>query len=576
MPEQSKLKTTLPHLLIPILGILVFIILCLFRHLDNNRLTSWNWVFSDLNMLLFIPILVVGIFIIFKVFSLPFARQRPGLFLFLISFAVCSVFWKVPEVIIDASRYFTQAKHLKLYGVQYFNSEWGNGIHAWTDLPLVPFLYGIVFNLFGESRAFIQVLTTLFFSCTVVLTYLTGKSLWDESTGLFAGALLLGIPYIYSQVPLMLVDIPTMFFLTLACFTCIMAIKKGGVWIVCSSLAIFCAIFSKYSTWMMLSVLVIIFVVFMVQGEQPGSEVRQGRRTVVLRGLITVLCAALLAGTVALLKLDVITGQISFLREYQVPGLRRWGESFISTFLYQVHPFITIASLYALYRALKEKDLRFLIVSWLILLIVVFQIQRSRYVLVTFPMLALMASYGLQAINSPDIKKHILSCAVGTSLVIAMYGYLPFMQTMSLGNLQAAAEYMDSHESEGIAIFTVQSEDTSVSQAVTVPIFDLFTDKEIRHYYDDSYSLSREEIDTSPLRFTWEYRAPRYYSGEFSAGSAKPAAAVISNGPIKKLPPWIEEKLEGYSKIKEFYGSTGIFKFSPGIALYSIHQSVEP
>jgi hypothetical protein len=91
---------------------------------------------------------------------------------------------------VDASRYFTQAKHLELYGVKYFVSEWGKDINAWTDMPLVPFLYGVVFSIFGETRIYIQILNTTFFSLTAVLTFELGKILWDEETGFFAGVLL--------------------------------------------------------------------------------------------------------------------------------------------------------------------------------------------------------------------------------------------------------------------------------------------------------------------------------------------------------------------------------------------------
>jgi len=125
-------------------------------------------------------------------------------------------FWKEPEVIVDASRYFTQAKHLELDGLGGFVRGWGREIPAWTDLPLVPALYGFVFRTFGETRVAVQAFTTLLFAGTVLLAFRTGKALWDEEVGFAGGALLLAIPYLLTQVPTMLVDVPTMFFLTLA------------------------------------------------------------------------------------------------------------------------------------------------------------------------------------------------------------------------------------------------------------------------------------------------------------------------------------------------------------------------
>jgi 4-amino-4-deoxy-L-arabinose transferase-like glycosyltransferase len=132
---------------------------------------------------------------------------------------------------VDTSRYFTQAKHLEMYGIKYFMHEWGKGISAWTDLPLISFFYGLIFKFFGESRIYIQIFTTFLFSMTCVITFFIGKTLWDEETGFLAGLLLLGTPYLFSQIPLMLIDVPTMLFLTLSVFTYIRAIEKGGIWI---------------------------------------------------------------------------------------------------------------------------------------------------------------------------------------------------------------------------------------------------------------------------------------------------------------------------------------------------------
>jgi hypothetical protein len=228
--------------------------------------------------------------------------------------------------------------------------------------------------------------------------------------------------------------------------------------------------------------------------------------------MLFALLTGALAGVVLMYKYDLIVSQVQFLNAYQRPGLRWWGESFVSTFFYQTSPFITIAALYSVYAAVKRRDVKFLIISWLLLLIVILQIKRSRYVLVAFPMLTLMASYGLQRIKSVQITQYIIPCIVGPSIVIAGYAYLPFLQKMSLGNFETAAEYLRSINTENIKVFTVHSDKTVVNQAISVPIFDLYTDKKIR-YDHDGFALPLEEIETSPLRFTWEYRNPEYYAG---------------------------------------------------------------
>jgi hypothetical protein len=544
-----------------------FLLLYIFRDVDDNRLTSWKWVFADVEIIWFVFLIAAGIIFTYALLNSPVTRQTPSVFLFLSSFAISAIFWKTPEVIVDTSRYFTQAKHLEIYGIRHFVSEWGKDISVWTDLPIVPFLYGLIFKLFGEARAFIQVFTTLVFSMTVVLTYLIGRTLRDEDTGFFAGVLLWGIPYIPSQVPLMLVDIPTMFFLTLSIYTFIRALQKGGVWIAVSSISIFCAVFSKYSTWMMLSVLCVVFMVYLMEGRRPIGKGREQITRIISRGLSVVLAAGLLAGLIVMFKFDVISGQIEFLLDYQAPGLRRWGESFISTFFYQVHPFITIAALYSVYETFRKKDRKFLIVSWLIFLIVLLQIRRSRYVMIVFPMLTLMASYGLQKIKTMEIRRYIVSSVVAASLVVAIFAYLPFLQSTSLVNFKDAGSFLDSIDADRIEVFTVPSKETVVNPAVSVPLLDLFTKKNILYHYDRSFSLPFEKIEKSPLRFTWEYKIPGYYFDDYKTGVNNSVLVVIYNASVKKFPNDIEEKTKGYENIKVFENSSGIFRYSPALTI---------
>jgi 4-amino-4-deoxy-L-arabinose transferase-like glycosyltransferase len=262
---------------------------------------------------------------------------------------------------VDASRYFAQAKHLEVYGIGLYLREWGRTIPAWTDMPLVPFLYGMVFALFGESRIFIQILTTTLFSLTVIMTSLIGNRLWDRETGWTAGLLLLGIPYLLTQVPLMLVDVPTMFFLALSLYAYLDAVDLGGIpRIALSITSIVMTVLTKYSAWFMLSVLVVALIVRAVQ--QTGS----GGRVLLKRGLAILLTAGALAGAVMLLKYDVVREQMALLREFQGPGLARWQESFLSTFLFQIHPVITTSALASIIVAFRKRDASYLIVCWLV------------------------------------------------------------------------------------------------------------------------------------------------------------------------------------------------------------------
>jgi hypothetical protein len=559
----SSLKKIDYTLIISLFSISTFPILFFFRAIDDNRLTSWTWVFKDIYAIKIYLILILGTILAYVLSKVnppspPFIKGGMGGFLFLFSFLIVIPFWRESEVIIDSSRYFTQAKHLKVYGIGYFIREWGKDLPVWTDLPVIPFFYGLIFKFLGESRSYIQIFTTLLFSMTVVLTYRIGKILWDEDTGFFAGLLILGIPYIFTQVPLMLVDVPTMFFLTLSIFTFVKALNHGGIWLSLSSITIFLTLFSKYSAWLMLSVLVVIFLVYRPQ----TSDLRP--QTHIYRGLTVALISALLIGAVFLYKFDLFAEQLKLLMSYQRPMLKSWGESFISTFFFQIHPFITIAAIYSIYGAFKKKELKYIIISYLVILIILMQIKRIRYTIMVFPMLTLMASYGLQEIKTKEIRRFIVLCIVVSSIIIAIFAYLPFIEKISTVNLKNAGEFLNSLDVENIEAFALPSTDSTVNPAVSVPILDLFTKKKIYYDYSPDFPPVIEEIEKSPLRFTWEYKNPGYYSYKNNkVFKESKAVVVISKDQDETLPPQIEQRIKGYRNSKVFKSHEGVFQYRP-------------
>jgi Dolichyl-phosphate-mannose-protein mannosyltransferase len=507
-------------LIFSLLTLLTYLVLFFSRHLDDNRLTSWRDALDPAAAVRILFILVAALVVAWLVSRTSVFERHPAVSLFFLSYAVSAMFWAEPEVIVDASRYFTEAKHLELYGITYFMREWGRGIAAWTDMPAVPFLYGLIFRFFGETRLYIQIFNSFLFSGTVVLTYLTGRTLWDERLGMTGGLLLLGIPYLYSQVPLMLVDVPSMFFLALSVYTFIRALDRGGAMIGASALAIFVAFYSKYSTWLMLTVLVVIMAVYVSKG---GPR----RLKYLYRGIAVAAVSAVMIGAVFVYKWDVFMKQMRLLESYQEPGLRRWGESFFSTFFFQIHPAITAAALYSLYTAYRKRDAKYAVVVWLLVLIVVLQIRRSRYIIMAFPMLVLTASYGLMQIGDKRITRFIALSVAAFSIVVALFAYLPFLDRISMVNLKDAGEFLNSAGMRDIEVLTVMPAEPVANPAVTVPVLDLYTKGEIHYRYKNEGFPDREVIRTSPLRFTWEYRNPAYYSGGGSGGEE--AVVVISD-----------------------------------------------
>jgi hypothetical protein len=535
----------------------VFLTLFLFRALDDNRLTSWRWVFADADVFWITPVLAAILFFAAMLARAPISWRRPAGALFLFSFALAAVSWGEPEVIVDASRYFTQAKHFELYGLAHFLREWGGQIAAWTDLPLVPLLYGLIFRFAGEDRIYIQIFTTLLFSGSVVLTFLVGRTLWDETTGFHAGSLLLGMPYLLTQVPLMLVDVPTMFFLMLAVFATLKALERGGPGpLAMASVAVALAFWTKYSAWLFLSVLPVVLVV----------RLKPGPRPVFLRALVLIMISMILIGATLLPMLDVVGAQLVLLQRYQVPGLARWEESPVSTFLYQVHPFIAAAALVSVYAAFKNKDARYAIVLWLPALVMVLGINRIRYILPVFPMLALMAAYGLREIRHGEMRKYVVLCIVASSMAVSVLGFRPFLQQTSAVNLQQAGAYLDSLDAAEVEVIALEQRRAAVNPAVSVPLLDLHTSKRLV-FRPDRPAPSGPGAEESSLRFTWEHGNPKYYD----AGAGGPQAAVIvviADDVVQPLPDRIAQRLGGYHLSRQFIASENFFGYRTIVKVY--------
>jgi hypothetical protein len=291
-------------------------------------------------------------------------------------------------------------------------------------------------------------------------------------------------------------------------------------------------------------------------------------------------------GMVMLWKFGVLAEQLALLQSYQLPGLQRWHESFTSTFFFQIHPFITLAALYSIYRAIRRKDPRYAIVGWMLLLLIVLEIKvgwmllllivleikRIRYTVVVFPMLALMAAlmaaYGLREVRNVAIGKFAVSCAVMSTLVVAVAGYLPFLQKTSAVNIKTAGEYLNSIDGGTVEVHVLPQLRSSINPAVSVPILDYFTNKEVVYQPDMSLNPrpGQEVIETSPLRFTWAYKHPPYFSAK-RANVDNPVAIILSDS-NQSLPSHIARRLGDYRLDKELSTSDRVFRYKTIVQVY--------
>jgi hypothetical protein len=386
-----------------------------------------------------------------------------------------------------------------------------------------------------------------------------GKTLWDENTGFHAGLLMLGIPYIFTQVPLMLVDVSTMFFLTLSIFAVIKALEQGGIWrTFLSGVALFIVFFSKYSAWLWLTVMIPIILVY----------IRENPRQTFKRSSVIATIAFLFNVIVFIFYSDVMSEQIKLLITYQGPGLRRWTESFVSTFFFQIHPLITSAAIYSIYVAVKKRDLKYTIIGYLIFLVIILQIKRIRYMIPLFPMIALMASYGLQELRNNETKIFMVFCIIIYSFTISYSAYLPFLQKISTANIKHAGKFVNTLDVEGLEVITLPQKKSIINPQISVPLLDLYTDKRIFYQPNSEAPHNWDKIKNSSLRFTWEYTNPDYYMMKKNGHNQSRAMVIISQKPDQPISRYLKRKTQSYKHSKVFKTVTGLFRYRTVVTVY--------
>ena len=539
---------------VAIASLILTLLLFHFRSYDDNRTSSWRWVFAsgDTSFAVLLCLFALGAAYMFSKLDI---KRHEGKVLFALAFITSALFLPMPEIMMDTARYFTYAKYAEVYGLGYFVKEWGYAIKPWTDLPLVPFLYGAIFRFLGEERLYVQLFNLLLFSGSVLVTKRTGDTLFGRGAGFCAGVALLAMPYLLIQVPQMMVDVATMFFLTLAVYSTVNAFERGTARAALfAGLAIALAFFSKYSTWTFLSVLAVVFAVY---------ARRSLRRALRVAATIAAVSSPLIAA-VLLPKLHVFASQIELLRSYQAPGLKRWGESYLSTFFFQIHPFVSLSAIFALMLAVKERRIQAAIPVFPFLLLFLLDVKRIRYTLPLFPMLALLAGYALSKIKDAEVRGFIAGYAASFSILLALFAYVPFIESLSIVNLREAGEFLDALEVEEVGVLAWVPPQMSYNPNITLPLLDLFTHKKLVYLPVEVVPPPRERILRSPIRFTWEYELPPFY-----LSNSSPGTVVVIQRQYRGMPEEVEQRVANLTLLARFNTSTRLFHFRTLIDVYA-------
>ena len=505
----------------------LFPLLAALRRFDDNSLTSWAWVLEGRGLLglWMLHLAVIAAALLLSRRSLPERLNIPVAVVAAFTAGIALV--GEPEVVVDASRYFVQAKHLELFGFPAFFRDWGGVVPAWTDLPLPAVLYGMIFRLCGEHRLPQQLFTAGLFALTGFATARIGGLLWGVLTGARGALLLLAIPCLLVQVPLLMADVPAMAAVTVALWALLETLEHRGAWrVAAAAAALAVALLAKYSTWVLLGASF---------GFILALEALRGRWTAVARGAFASAAGALAPALFTLAKPELVHRQLALLAGFQWEGLRRWVESYPSTFLFQTHPLLAVAALTALLYGLWERDRRVLVAAALPLVLFALGARRSRYLLPAFPMIALLAARGLETLPARARRFAVLA-AVGFSLVTVFAVQLPFLKWVNTSNLQAAGQFLDERSVAAVEVALLPAPGVAINPEVAVPLLDYHTSARVIVRAPTPPRPPQEELRTSSFRFTWEQPLPSWYRDNAPSPSGT-AQVLITGDPDAALPP---------------------------------------
>jgi len=290
--------------------------------------------------------------------------------------------------------------------------------------------------------------------------------------------------------------------------------------------------------------------------------------TIFKRSLAVAILAAALLGLAFYWKGDVILQQVDFLRTYQLEGLQKWQEGYVSVFFFQTHPYIMLAALFGFYRAVINLDRKILIMAWFVGLVFFLELKRLRYLLPLLPFFTLTAAYGLQMITHARVRRYITYCGVLSSLVISIWIYKPFLASTSISNLQQAGGFLDTLQSEAVEVYCLPQIHSLGNTSVAVPILDLYTDKKIYQEQEWNTLEGFQRAQNVSLRFTWELSQPYYYRDKKYADRQLPLV-IISGEQISEIPPQLANKYPSSRLIGKFTNTSKVFRYQTFVAVFN-------
>lgn len=419
--------------------------------------------------------------------------------LVLLTLASQIFFLRIPETNPDFTRYIQHAQIFTDYGPLYYFDQWGSAFSTHVDLPTGSLPFGILFMIFGENRLIIQIFSVIIVITTAYLIFLLGNKIFSKKCGIISALLFLSFPFLLTQIPLLLVDIVSMFYLTAFAYFAYCYLEDGNAGaLLLSGALFFLAAFSKILTPLfLLGVVLGLLIVTTVKYDtiQPylrlsllffvslipsviyfvhlshlfsGTILTHINRIYSLPIDWTVFCAGLVITSILLAAspLFILVAKKAILRSSWRVGCPHldiiligivycilfallffdFGRShfYLRSLPIAVGIIPALLALISIGSVIRKRELMAApLILWLIIPILFMPNTMYKYLQPAYPAIALLCGLTICWIRNVRAQKYITVGAVLMGLIIALGVFYPMCMTHSQSNIQSSVEYFD-------------------------------------------------------------------------------------------------------------------------------------
>lgn len=295
--------------------------------------------------------------------------------------------------------------------------------------PLMPLLYGLAMHLFGIDLIVLRLVSLFFTAGTVLLTFWLGSELYNEEIGFSAALLLLTFTYVFRVGAAASNDMPVTFFFILAVFLVVRMNRTPSVLLAAAAGAcIGLGLVSKYT-------MILVFPVLLGYVLAEHSNARIKRYLAITAVVSLTIIATWLAYAY---KIGVLGTQVETLSAYarvavqSRRGLNLVLEWVVARLPSAVGPYDIPLILLGFWQSLRIRNVSDqFIIFWIVFvfLSLLLTLPDTRYFMLMFPALAIVASRGLEMLADVGVRAVLLALLYGAA---ALYLFVDWHRSVSI------------------------------------------------------------------------------------------------------------------------------------------------